>query len=125
MWDKETTFSTLQTLVTGGADSTDVVDAGPGDIGLGEAVYLQVSVTPGCTGTLTVQVKTADTADMTGAVKLAEYLVGAVRLAKGGPVLAAPLPTGCKRYLRLNYAGAAGGKITAGLAQGAQTAGMR
>lgn len=125
MWDKETAFSEQQVLVSAGADSDNTVDVGPDDIGPGEPVHIEVSVTPGCTGALTLLVKTADTEDMTGSRKLAEYLVPAAVLAKGGTVLAAPLPSGCSRYLRLNYLGAAGGKVTAGLVQAAQTAGMR
>lgn len=125
MWDNETTFSDRQTLVSTGIDSDNIVDVGADDIGLGEPVYLQVVVTQGCTGTLALKVKTGSASDMTGAATLAEYTVGATLLAKGGCVLAAPLPTGCKRYLRLNYAGAAAGKVTAGLVQGAQTSGMR
>lgn len=123
MWDKETTFSNLQTLAE--ADSENVVDTGGDDLGLGEPVYLQVAVGKGATGSLTVAVKTAAVAAMTGAMTLAQYTVAADAVARGGVVLAAPLPTGCKRYLRLRYSGAAGAKVTAGLTQGAQTSGMR
>lgn len=123
MWDNETTFSNRQNL--GDVDSENVVDVGGDDIGLGEAVYLQVSLGAGCSGPLTVTVATADAADMSGSRQVVEYLVEAGTVARGGTVLAAPLPTGCARYLRLHYSGAGGGRVTAGLVQGAQTSGMR
>ena len=49
----------------------------------------------------------------------------AARVKRGGVVLVAPLPTGCKRYLRLAYSGPASGKVTAGLVESPQTSGMR
>lgn len=119
MWDNETTFSLQQTLSD--ADSANIVDAGPDDLGLGEPVYLQVSLTKGATGDLTIAVETSDSADMSGSVQLVRYLVESSVVSGGCTVLAAPLPTGCKRYLRLHYSGASGGKVTAGLVQGAQT----
>ncbi|MDR1744883.1 MAG: hypothetical protein LBS30_03925 [Planctomycetota bacterium] len=123
MWDNETTFSDRQTLADGLSDN--IVDAGPDDIGLGEPVYLQLSLGAGAAGDLAVTVESSDAPDMTGAVNLVRYQVGAAAVARGGVVLAAPLPTGCGRYLRLRYSGAGGGTVTAGLVQGAQTAGMR
>lgn len=121
MWDNETTFSLRQPLAD--ADSTNIVDGGPDDLGLGEPVYLQISLTRGASGDLTVAVDTSDADDMTGSAQLVRYLVEGDAVAGGGTVLAAPLPTGCKRYLRLHYSGASGGKVTAGLVQGAQTNG--
>lgn len=123
MWDNETTFSDKQTLAN--AESQNIVDTGGDDFGLGEPVYLEVSLGKGATGELVVAVKTSAAADMAAAVQLAEYRIGATRVAQGGIVLAAALPTGCKRYLKLQYSGASGGTVTAGLVQGAQTAGMR
>jgi hypothetical protein len=123
MWDNDTTFSNRQTLSAGASDA--VVDAGPDDLGLGEPVYLQVMLTGGAGGELTVAVETADAEVMTGAVELAAFKIPAATVAAGGTVLAAPLPTGCRRYLRLQYSGAAGGFVTAGLVQGAQTSGLR
>jgi hypothetical protein len=122
MWDNETTFSNRQPLAEGASEN--IVDAGPGDIGAGEPVILQVSLSPGASGALTVTLETAKTEAMTAAVERVRWLVDAARAAKGGTVLAAPLPTGCDRYLRLRYSGATGGTVTAGLVQAAQTSGM-
>ncbi len=123
MWDNETTFSNKQPLADGPSDN--IVDAGPDDIGLGEPIYLQIALGAGAAGELAVTVESSGAEDMAGAVGLARYLVDAAVVARGGVVLAAPLPTGCGRYLRLRYAGASGGTVTAGLVQGAQTSGMR
>lgn len=122
MWDNETMFSNRQIL----ADSISerIVDGGD-DLGLGEPVYLQVALSSGCTGSLAVNLETSDSPGMTDAVRLVQYLVDAGKVAKGGVVLAAPLSTGCKRYLRLSYEGAANGRVTAGLVQGPQTSGMK
>ena len=122
MWDAENMFSVAQTLA--GADSTNVVDVGIGDAGKSAGVFLNVLVSPGSAGTLTVTVKTSDAADMSGAVEVAKYTVSADKLERGGDVLTADLPTGCKRYLRLTYAGGSGGTVTAGLNWGGQTNGM-
>ena len=122
MWDNETTFSNRQALTEG--VSQNIVDAGPDDIGLGEPVYLQVSLSAGAGGPLTVTLESSDSEAMGSPVQRVRWLVDAARVAKGGTVLAAPLPTGCDRYLRLHYAGASGGTVTAGLVQAAQTAGM-
>ncbi len=122
MWDNETTFSKLQPLAEG--VSQRVVDAGPGDIGLGGPVYVQVSLSEGAGGALTVTLETSSSEDMAGAVQRCRWLVDAVRVARGGPVLAAPLPGGCDRYLRLHYSGAVGGAVTSGLVQAADTSGM-
>lgn len=122
MWDKETTFSDNELLVAG--DSANTVDLGGDDAGKGAPVYLQVSLSAGASGTLAVSVNTSDDQAMAGAVRVAQYLVSADKVARGGVVLVAPLPTGCKRYLRLAYADASGGRVTAGLVAGAQTNGM-
>lgn len=124
MWDKSTTFSDKQTLASG-ANSENVVDAGPDDIALGAPVYLQLSLAGAPATELTVDVQTADTAAMTTPTVVARFKVAAATVARGGVVLAAPLPTGCRRYLRLSYTGPVSGKVTAGLVEGAQTSGMR
>ncbi len=123
MWDNETTFSNRQTLDDGPSES--VVDVGPDDIGLGEPVYLQVSLSRGASGELDVTVETGDAADLGDAVTLVTYHVAESSVKLGGTVLAAPVPTGCRRYMRLQYSGASGGTVTAGLVQGAQTSGMQ
>lgn len=122
MWDKQNLFSDQQTLAA--ADSDDIVKVGPPDAGKGEPVNLVASVSPGSTGPLTIAVKTSDAADMTGASTLAEFFVPADKMARGGDVLNAYLPTGCKNYLRLAYSGGSGGTITAGLSWGGQTNGI-
>lgn len=122
MWDAETLFSDEQALAA--ADSDNIVDAGAADIGKGHPVYLAVNVGAGASGDLAVTLKTSDADDMTGAVDVAEYTVPTAGVEKGGVVLSAPLPTGCKRYLRLAYAGATGGVVTAGLVLGAETSQM-
>lgn len=119
MWDAETMFSNEQTLAA--ADSTNVVDVGPPDAGKGRPLYLTVSVGGTATGDLTVTVKTADVDAMTGAATLTVYTVPSALVEKGGVVLAAPLPTGCKQFLRLAYAGVTTGTVTAGLTLGAET----
>ena len=122
MWDAETMFSNEQVLAA--ADSDNIVDTGAPDAGKGQPMYLQVNLSPGATGALGVTLKTAGTADMAGATELAKFTVPAATVLKGGVVLAAPLPTSCRRYLRLTYSGATGGKVTAGLTLGAQTNGL-
>lgn len=124
MWDKDTVFSDKQAL-SSGANSENVVDAGQNDIGLGAPVYLQVSLSGAPSTELTIDVQTSDAAAMAAPVVVARYKVPAATVARGGVALAAPLPTGCRRYLRLNYTGPVGGKVTAGLVEGAQTGGMR
>lgn len=120
MWDKENMFSYKQPLAAG--NSTDIVDVGPGDAGKGMPLNLAVVLGPGASGALVVTVSTSDAADMSGAVEIAKYTILANKVAAGGDVLSADLPTGCKRYLRLAYAGATGGTVSAGLTQGKQTA---
>lgn len=123
MWDNETTFSDRQILTDG--KSENIIAAGPDDIGLGEPVYLQVSVGDGASGSLTIGVDSASTSDMADAVERVRFLIDANRVAKGGVILAAPLPTGCGNFLQLTHSGASGGVITAGLVQSPQTSGMR
>ncbi len=122
MWDNETTFSNRQPLAEG--VSQNIVDAGPADIGPGEPVYLQVSLSSGASGALAVTLESAATEAMVNPVQRVRWLVDAERVARGGVVLAAPLPGGCYRFLRLHYSGAGGGTVTAGLVQAAQTSGM-
>lgn len=122
MWDAENMFSFNQALAAGNSDN--IVDVGPGDAGKSEPLRLNVLVGAGASGALVVAVSTSDAKDMTGAAEIARYTVAAGKVAKGGDVLVADLPTGCKRYLRLAYSGATGGTVTAGLTWGGQTAGL-
>lgn len=118
--------------VTATALSASTVDIGPGDAGPSEQASLFVSASTAYTGagTLTVELHTADAVaadgSLTGPVTIASYAVPNARLTAGGKLVAARLPHGCKRYLRVNYAVAgtiAAGKITAGLVWDAQSDG--
>lgn len=122
MWDSQNNFSDQQALANAASDN--IVKVGPADAGKGEPVNLVVNVSPGSTGPMTVAVKTADAADMSGAETLAQFTIPAAKMARGGDVLNAYLPTGCKNYLQLAYSGGAGGTVTAGLNWGGQTNGM-
>lgn len=122
MWDAETMFSNDQTLAN--ADSDNIVDTGPKDSGKGHPIYLQVSTSAGATGALTVSLLSSDNKDMSSPATVATHSVPASRTAQGGVVLAAPLPSGCKRYLQLKYAGASAGTISAGLVLGTHTANL-
>ena len=59
-----------------------------------------------------------------GRVTIGTYATDNASLLRGGPVLLADLPTGCRRYLRLNYTvtGAlTAGELTSGLVLEGQT----
>ena len=121
--DYENMFSKDQ-AVTATGGSTSSVDLGPGDAGPSERVSLFVTANPAFTGagTIAVEVQTsgavAANGDLTSPATIASYAVSNANLAAGGKLLAARLPHGCKRYLRLNYVVSgtiAAGKITAGL----------
>ncbi|MCD8352442.1 MAG: hypothetical protein LUC93_17700 [Planctomycetaceae bacterium] len=119
MWDGETLFSNEQALTA--ADSDGIVKVN-GDIGGGEPVVLQVNTSGGATGgDLVIVMKTSSAASMAGAKEIARYTIEQEKAAAGGVVLAATVPTGCKKYLQLSYSGATGGNITAGLVLAAQT----
>ncbi len=124
MWDNEITFSTSQAFVAGGETSDNIIDSGGDDMGLGGSLVLQAAVSGAPATELVIRLDTADAEAMADAVALATFKVAADRVKRGGVVLAAPLPTGCRRYLRLHYSGPVTGKITAGLVQAAQTNGM-
>lgn len=122
MWDAENMFSNDQPLAAGASDN--IIDTGAADAGKGKPLYLQVNVSGGTSGALTVTLNASASPDMSGVRKVADYQIQAGKVARGGVVLAAPLPTGCLRYLRLAYAGASGGTVTAGLTLGAETSQM-
>jgi hypothetical protein len=121
--DYENMFSKDQAVTATGA-SPNTVDLGPGDAGPSERASLFVSAWPAFsgTGTLTINLQTSDAVgtdgSLTDPVTIAGYAVSNDALAAGGKLMAARLPHGCKRYLRLNYAvsgSIADGKLTAGL----------
>lgn len=118
MWDAENTFSDRQE-VSATAISENTVFVGKGDAGPGEPLTLQVVTTRAeGGGSLNVFVETDDVDTMAGAVTLASYNLTPQDIARGGPVLAAGLPSGCKNFLRLRYepAGTVTGlTVTAGL----------
>lgn len=119
--DRETLFSDNRPLTAG--DSTDIVKVPIKDVGRGHPLYLFaiLSGTEAATGDLIITVNTADNADMSGTVKLAEYTIKNPQVKKGGSVLVAALPTGCKEFLRTAYAGVTTGTITCGLGLAGQT----
>ena len=122
--DAELQFSDNQP-VAASADATNIVDTNGGDYGVGDPpLHLYVLADGYTGGTLKVDLKTSDAVGgtvMTNPVTLATFNVEADRMAKGGQVVAARLPHGCKRYLGLSYTadgGGTDGKITAGLNMG-------
>lgn len=117
--DYENMFSKDQ-AVTATANSTNTIDLGPGDAGPSERISLFITADPAFTGagTIAVGLQTADNDTMASAVTIATYAVGNDALTAGGKLVAARLPHGCKRYLRLAYTvtgTVAAGKVTAGL----------
>lgn len=128
--DKENMFSEGQ-AVTATALSTNIVELGGGDAGSSEEISLFVNAGAAYTGTGTIAVSILTAAALNPAgdaldspVTLATYPVGNEALTSGGKLLAARLPHGCKRYLRLNYAVTgtlSGGNILAGLAADIQS----
>ncbi|MDR1242319.1 MAG: hypothetical protein LBM00_06020 [Deltaproteobacteria bacterium] len=122
--DHENMFSRGQAF-TATAGSTNSVDLGPGDAGPAERLSLFVNVDTAFTGagTIAVEAHTAEAAAADGTLTspetLAIFPLANAALTAGGKVLAARLPHGCKRYLRLKYTVSgtlAGGSLTAGLA---------
>lgn len=127
MRDYEAEFSRNQ-AVSATAVSTNVVKVPAGDIGKGRPVYIQIDAN-GYTGSgsLTVEVQTADTANMAGMQRIEDLIIANSALLKGGTVKVGTIATGAKQYLRLNYVvngTLAGGKITAGLLFSGDTATM-
>lgn len=127
MRDYEAEFSRNQ-AVSATAVSTNVVKVPGGDIGKGRPVYIQIDAN-GYTGSgsLTVEVQTADTADMADMQRIEDFIIADSALLKGGTVKVGTIATGAKQYLRLNYVvngTLEGGKITAGLLLSGDTATM-
>ena len=129
MRDYEAEFSRNQ-AVAETAVSTNVVKVPGGDIGKGRPVYIQIDAN-GYTGdgSLTVEVQTADTADVADDdwLRIEDLIIANSALLKGGTVKVGTIATGAKQYLRLNYVvngTLAGGKITAGLLLSGDTATM-
>ncbi|MDR2488769.1 MAG: hypothetical protein LBD42_04680 [Desulfovibrio sp.] len=126
--DYDNMFSKDQ-AVTATSGSTSTVDLGPGDAGPSERVSLFVTSSTPFTGTgsLAVELHTSNAVggdgSLTSPATIASYAVVNSKLTAGGKLLAARLPHGCKRYLRLNYVVTgtiAAGKITSCLAMDVQ-----
>ena len=71
---------------------------------------------------MTVEIHTSDAigsdGSLTSPATIASYAVRNAKLTAGGKLLAARLPHGCKRYMRLNYVVSgtiAAGSVTSGL----------
>ncbi len=127
-FDAQNTFS-MDQAVTSTALSTNTLDLGPGDHGPSERISLVVCATGFTAGAGTVELQTADVAAADGAltspVVIASFPVPAATLKAGGTIVAARLPHGLKRHVRLNYnmsTNGAGGKLTAALVLDVQQA---
>lgn len=122
LFDAQNLFSKNQ-KVTATAVSANTLDLGPGDYGPSESISLVVIANGYTAGEGAVELQTSDVCSTEGAltspVVVASWPVAAAALKAGGKVVAARLPHGLKRYVRLNYnmsTAGAGGSITAGLA---------
>ncbi len=123
MFDAENMFSKGQ-AVTGTALSSDTVDVGPGDVGPGAPIILEVVAPPASGATLTVEVQTDDTDAFASPKTIDTHIIPVEFLERGGSILAAALGTGYRRYIRLNYVGTglpAGFAVTSGLVFAGQT----
>lgn len=122
--DAQTLFSDKQALAA--ADSTNIVKVPKNDIGKGHPIYLFAIVADADTapGMLTIVVKTSNDSGMAGAETIATYEVHNDKVVRGGSVLSAAIPTGCKEFLRLSYSDVTVGAITIGLVLAAQTNGI-
>lgn len=102
-------FDAPNTALTATRVSTNVVDAkGFGDVGIGGCLYIYVQVNTALTSagasTLTVALQTDDNASFSSATTV--YTTAAIpkaSLIAGYQVVNVAVPTGCERYLRLNY----------------------
>ncbi len=111
--DKQMYFSDEQALAAG--NSTKILDMGLPDAGVGRDLDLFVIVDGAPSAALTVTLQGADNAAFTAPVTIATYPVPAADVARGGKVVRGRLPHGCRRFLRLAYAGVSGGTVTAGI----------
>ena len=127
LWDQAAKFSDGQAVIAT-ALSDNIVRVPSGDVGKGRHLPLQVDAGGYAgAGTLSVEVQTGDSVTgnaIDSPVTIATYAIDNASLLRGGPVLVADLPTGCRRYLRLNYTGTGAltaGALTAGLVLEGQT----
>lgn len=104
--DKETTFMNKATL--SGSTNSDVISNGNGRDAY-NPLWLYVLVNSTLSGPATVVLNTSDNENMMPATAVATYTVAAAT----GSTVAAKLPTGLKKYLRLTVTGASSGTMTA------------
>lgn len=112
--DRFLQVSVLQ-AITVTAPSTDVIDAGATktaglgrDIGTGEPLYLEVSVSTTMTGAGTLAIALQDSADNSSFADVLALPAIAVAALTAGKTYYIPLPAGMRRYIRANYTIAAG-----------------
>ena len=112
--DRFLQVSVLQ-AITVTAPSTDVIDAGATkkaglgrDIGTGEPLYLEVSVSTTMTGAGTLAIALQDSADNSSFADVLALPAIAVASLTAGKTYYIPLPAGMRRYIRANYTIAAG-----------------
>jgi len=129
--DKQLEFSNAQ-AITATAASTNVIDLGPkhgrGMAGPGPAIEFTVGTTFAAAGagTLTIQIRTSDSADMSGATVIASSQALALAdLVAGKDVPYYPhIPVNAKRYVDLNYV-VGTGPFTAGTLTARGTAALQ
>lgn len=112
--DRFLQVSVLQ-AITVTAPSTDVIDAGATktaglgrDIGTGEPLYLEVSVSTTMTGAGTLAIALQDSADNSSFADVLALPAIAVASLTAGKTYYIPLRAGMRRYIRANYTIAAG-----------------
>ena len=127
MLDYNMRFSDAQPLAAG--DSTNIIDAGEGDLGKsGDHIALEVIVGKGtgaATSDLSITLATGAADDGSDAKPAMTFYVDKDKVTRGGVVYVSFLGIDLKRYHKLTYAGAAGvtgATVTAGYAiHGGQT----
>ena len=123
IFDSTNLFSDAQVL-TGTAASSNVIDTGvASDLGKGTPIPLLIQVVSAITGTLTVAVQVDDNAAFSSPKTVTSAAFAATAPA-GAQSAINYIPLGTdERYVRLNYTGATGGAVTAGVTKGNQTNG--
>jgi hypothetical protein len=120
--DRQNLFSSDQ-VITGSANSTDVLDLGSSrDVGAGETNSVVVQVTEAfnnCTS-LTVALQTSSTEAFSVPVQLTAATVVLASLTAGAKFSIGAIPRGVLKYIRIAYtvtgSAPSTGKITAGVA---------
>lgn len=111
--DNTLVFSDKQTLTgTTAAASTNTVDQGAAGDTFGN-LWFCVKSDAAAGGTIKVQLQTASDAEFTGAATLFERTLTKDEMAANAMPVKVAVPVGAKRFLRVYYTPAAGGKVTA------------